>query len=304
MTTRHERGGAPSSTRLPPAARIAVLLLGIVPLAVAPGVAQHAGTSGHAEASHGPGEIAYLGVNVLVGGLTAGLWQELSGGSFREGFAGGALGGSVQYAGKRLAAESFPGGGFLGRQVASIGTSMVRNTSDARPLLDSLRLAVGPLRLHLSPRTPARPRLEANLHELYWTTYGLAEGRFALDLGKSLSSGTAVFRSDRQLLDSRDRRLRGATVGGTVFLSPLDAATSQHVLAHEMTHVLQLDFLHHAWFGRLEDHLARKLPGRGLVDRVDYDAVFIGLQSTGFALGGRDILNAPLEAEADFLGRR
>ncbi len=300
----HERSGDPTPPRVPSHVGVAALLLVLVPLAAGPAAAQDTHQHGHARASSGPGEITLLGINALVGGVTAGLWQELSGGSFEEGFTGGVLGGSVHYAGKRLAAESFPGAGFLGRQVAATGASIVRNVSDARAPLDSLGLAVGPLRLYLSPARPLHPRMEADLHELYWTTHGLVDGQFTMDVGASLSSGAAVFRSDRQLYGSRDRRLRGATVGGAVFLGPLDAETERGTLAHERAHVLQLDFLYHAWFRPLEDRLAQRLPRRGLVDRFDYDALFIGLQSGTHALGWPGRLTAPLEVEAGFLGNR
>ena len=207
------------------------------------------------------------------------------------------------YAGKRLATESFPGAGFLGRQLASAGTSIVRNVSDARAPLDSLRLAFGPLRVHVSPRDPARPRLEADVHELYWTAHGLAAGQHTLDVGESLSSGTAVFRSDRRLFDGDDRPIRGEVLGGAVFLGPLDGAAARRTLAHERGHVLQLDFVDHAWFRPLEDHLARRLPRQGLMDRVDYDVLFMGLQWGTSAVGWRDLLHAPLEAEGEFLER-
>lgn len=300
----HQRSGSPTPTRLLPLAWVAALLLVLVPPAADPAAAQETHRLGHAQASSAAGEITYLGINALVGGVTAGLWQELSGGSFEEGFLGGALGGSVHYAGKRLAAKSFPGAGFLGRQVAATGASIVRNVSDARAPLDSLWLAVGPLRLYLSPAEPLHPRLEADLHELFWITHGLVDGQYTLDPGASLSSGAAVFRSDRQLYGSRDRSLQGATIGGAIFLSPLDAAAERVTLAHERAHVLQLDFLYHAWFRPLEDQLAQHLPRRGLVDRVDYDAVFIGLQSGTHVLGWPGGLTAPLEVEAGFLGNR
>src|SRR5262245_30296029 len=60
---------------------------------------------------------AVLTTNMVVGGLTAGLIQELRGGSFKDGFTRGALGGSITYAGKWVSSERFDGAGFLGRQI-------------------------------------------------------------------------------------------------------------------------------------------------------------------------------------------
>ncbi|MEX2465963.1 MAG: hypothetical protein WD995_03590, partial [Gemmatimonadota bacterium] len=61
------------------------------------------------------GDLAYLSVNALVGGLSAGIFSHARGGSFFEPFARGALGGSVSYFGKRLSGGGFPAAGLVGR---------------------------------------------------------------------------------------------------------------------------------------------------------------------------------------------
>lgn len=283
----------------------ALPLLSVTLLAAAPSIA-----SGQTLASHDEpafprlGEAAFLSLNTVVGGITAGLWQELSGGSFKDGFLGGAFGGSVVYAGKRVAAESFAGAGLLGRQVAAAGSSMVRNAAAARPVLDSLMVAVGPLRLYVGSREPNEPRFEVNLRDVYWTTYGLAADRLELDLGESLSSGAVVFRSTRTLADSENRRVAGTATGGAVFLSPRGREETRRILAHERTHVLQLDFLYHVASRPLEDHLASNLPGHGFVRHVDYDIVVPVLQWSLGAAGWTDRIAPPFEAEAEFLEER
>jgi hypothetical protein len=290
--------------RVPSLAPAALALLAVLTLAPRPAASQAVSDHEDFWASDGLGEVAFLGLNAAVGALTSGLWQELSGGSFEEGFTGGALGGSVAYAGKRLAAESFTGAGFLGRGVAAAGSSMVRNAADARPLLDSLMVPVGPLRLYLRPRKPTAPRLEANLRDLYWTAYGLAESRLELDVGESLSSGMPVFQADRDLIGSDDSAISGATTGGVVYLSPLGEGGRTRSLAHERAHVLQFDFVYHAWLRPLEDHLARQLPMDGFVDRIDYDVVLTAVRSGANALDLGDPFDAPIEAEAEFLEER
>lgn len=284
--------------------RLPTLLLALAPLASGQGVAQAPTVDQDPSASHGPGDVVYLGLNALVGGLTAGLWQELSDGSFGDAFAGGALGGGVSYAGKRVAAETFAGAGFLGREVAAVGASIVRNASDARPLLDSLRLPVGPLRVYVSPRDPGRFRLEADVHNLYRTAQGLADDDLRLDLGESLSSGLPVFRSDRALRDTRGRAVLGVAVGGAVFLSPVEGAAAERTLAHERSHVLQDDFLYHAWLRPLEDRFARTLPHDGFVNQVDYDVLLAGLRWAGRTVGPGEPFLAPFQAEAEFLEHR
>lgn len=255
-------------------------------------------------ASDGLGEVAFLGLNAAVGALTAGVWQELSGGSFERGFTQGALGGSVVYAGKRVAAESFPGAGFLGRELAAVGSSIVRNAADARPLLDSLSLPAGPLRLRFAPPDPTKLAVEPNLGELYWTIYGFADGRLEFDLTESLSSGMAVFQSDRFLAGTDDERINGGATAGVVFLSPLGEGQREETLAHERAHVLQIDFLHHAWFGPLERKMAEKLPYQGLSSYVDYGVLYPTIRWGGSLLGWDYKLDAPIEAEAEFLEGR
>ena len=255
-------------------------------------------------ASDAVGEAAFLSVNAVVGGLTAGLWQELTGGSFADGLAGGVLGGSVVYAGKRVAASSFPGAGFLGRDLAATGSSLVRNAAEARPLLDSLSLPAGPFRLYVSPRELTAPRVELELSDLYWTAYGLAESRLELDLSESLSSGAPVFRSDRSLLSGSGESIHGGAAGGVIFLSPMGEGQRQETLAHERVHVLQLDFVHQAWLRPLEAHLARRLPHEGWRRRLDYDVLFPALRWTAGLLGPDAGVDGPIEAEAEFLGQR
>lgn len=280
------------------------LLLFLTFLASSPAAPQTLADHEEDWASGGAGELAFLSINAVIGGLTAGLWQELSEGSFAEGFTGGALGGSVVYAGKRLTAESFPGAGFLGRQVASVGSSIVRNTADARPLLDSLRLPLGPVRVYLGTRDRSAPRFEVALPDLYWTIYGLAESRLSLDPGESLSSGTPVFRSDRPIRDADDDPILGTTTGGVIFVSPLSGQRRERTLAHERAHVLQMDFFYQAWFRPLEDNLAGRLPGSGFIDRVDYDVTLSALLWGGSVLGWSRPFHAPIEAEAEFLESR
>lgn len=256
-------------------------------------------------ASDALGEAVFLGANAAVGGLTAALWQELSGGSFEDGLVGGVLGGSVVYAGKRVAAERFPGAGFLGRDLAAAGSSVVRNAADARPLLDSLSLPAGPFRLYVSPRNPAAsPRVEVELSDLYWTAYGLAEGRLELELAKSLSSGAPVFQSDRSLLTGGGEPVHGLVAGGVIFLSPMDEGQRRETLPHERVHVLQLDFVHQVWFRPLEANLARRLPREGWRQRLDYDVLFPTLRWTADLLGPDVGALGPFEAEAEFLGER
>lgn len=248
------------------------------------------------------GDVAFLTVNAAIGGLTAGLWQELSGGSFTDAFAQGALGGSAVYAGKRLAAESFFGAGFLGRGVSSVGSSVIRNAADGRDPLDRIVVPVGPLRLYATAGQRDRPRVEVNLRDAYWTVYGLVEHRLTMDVKESLSAGAPVFRSDRPLQDTGDDLAGGLAAAGVIFLGPVPPGShddTELVLPHERAHVIQHDFIYQAWMRPLEDRLAGRLPYGGFVRRVDYDLIYPVFSWIAF-----DPLWPAIEAEADFLGER
>ena len=128
----------------------------------------------------GVGEVTFLGANTLIGALTGGIFQTLRGGSFADGFTRGALGGAVVYAGKRLSVERFSGAGFLGREIAAVGTSIVRNAGEGAATLRRLVLPVGPLRLYLQPKGSAVVNLKVDLYELAWLGYALAEPALTL----------------------------------------------------------------------------------------------------------------------------
>lgn len=94
-------------------------------------------------------ELVTAGINALLGGATAAGMRLIRGESASESWSAfwtGTLGGGVTYAGKRVAVERFGGAGFLGRELATVGGSMVRNASAGRGVLEELVLPVGPVR--------------------------------------------------------------------------------------------------------------------------------------------------------------
>ncbi|MGD8278301.1 MAG: hypothetical protein PVH00_09765 [Gemmatimonadota bacterium] len=230
--------------------RTACLALGAVLLgpALASGQCSEGTTSGDVicvfSSPRWAGEFAALSANGLLGGLTAGLTQRFRGGSFQDGFMRGLLGGAVSWAGKRVAAERFDGAGLIGRQVSAAGASLVRNASEARPLLDRLMLPVGPVWLEFGgPDRRVHARLD--VAAMAWTVYAVAEPELELDRGRSLSSGAFVFRTRGKLLRPRGNdEVAGTAYGGVVFLADVPAygaAFAERAFAHERIHVLQED---------------------------------------------------------------
>lgn len=281
----------------------AVLLLLILAL-VAGAVRQAFGQASDRDwATDAAGEVAFTAINSLLGGLTAGLLQRLRGGSFEHGFTRGTLGGSIVYAGKRLAAESFDGAGLLGREVAATGSSIVDNAAHGLPMLHSLLFPVGPLHLYVTPAGPSPFHVEVDLHDVSWIVYGLAESRLELDLGESLSAGAPVFRAPRATLRIDDELVRGVTAGGVIVLSAGLGPGAEDTLAHERIHVIQHDFIFQAWTGPLEDWIAGHLPRRMFRERLDFDVAWPAFR-WGTALLGWDRFAEPFEVEAEFLEGR
>jgi hypothetical protein len=257
-----------------------VLILGVA----APAASQVCFRGGVADESDEPcrfaaprwsGELASLGANALLGGLTAGLVRHFSGGSFAEGFTRGVLGGSLVYAGKRVAAERFGGAGLIGRELAAAGASTVRNAGAGLRPLDRLSLPVGPVWLELRRSRPVRVGARVDPAALAWLLYGVVEDELELDLAESLSSGTALFRTKGKLLSFGDDSVHagGVTNAGIMFLADVPAygaAYARRAAAHERIHVLQEDQLAILWTDPVAASAIRRIPaldrfGRHLV---------------------------------------
>lgn len=253
------------------------------------------------------GDFTALSANALIGGLTGGVAQKVRGGSFRDGFARGALGGSISYGGKRLAAEPFAGAGLLGRQIAAVGSSIIRNAGDGRGTVERIALPLGPVRLYLS-QVPGerRAHLRVELMTLFWAAYAAATPELEWDASGSLSAGTPVFRAPDRLVrfgdDSTDAG--GLALGGTVLLSDFAGVDTRTTFAHERVHVLQYDQVFLTITQPFEQWLldALPLPGGSTVNRyldISLAPLLIGALAPPF--GDHD--SRPWELEANFLAR-
>lgn len=258
------------------------------------------------------GHFTALAGNATLGALTGGVVQALRSGSFKDGFTRGALGGSVVYAGKRIAARRFDGAGLVGREVAAVGASIVRNASEGRATFARLYLPVGMVPAYLEVGTGAerglRPRLD--LEALSRTVYGLAEPRLKLDLSASLSAGVPVFQAERRGLRSDGRVVSGLMSSGAIFLSDpafvrATARSREFVIGHERVHVLQRDFSLLAWSDPLVSWLARRVvPRAGFARRLTADPIGSLAAAVAYALVSPDNERwLPTELEADFLAR-
>jgi len=242
-----------------------------------------------------------LGINAAIGGVTAGLLRQARGGSFREGFAAGAAGGTVVYAGKWLSAEGFWGAGIAGRQVAAVGSSVIRNASEERGALDHLMLPVGPIRVYVDrvDGWAARPKLDlVGAGVLAWRAFSADA---TIDPRASLSAGTPVFMTET----APSPGWHGNNSAGVILLrqhddigDPSIERLRQIVFAHERIHLLQYDQALHTWSAPAEAWLLRRIPGGAWINRhVDVGLIVIPNLLLDMVIPYED---RPWEREADF----
>lgn len=220
------------------------------------------------------GELTFLAVNSLLGGVTAGVRQEWQGGSFRDGFTRGSFGGILVYAGRRVSTQQFGGAGLLGRELSALGVSVVANASERRPTFERLFLPVGPLHIYLDRARPRPVQIKLDAVTVFSTMQAALQPELRFDAAASVSAGAPVFRAPRRRLIVGGDTVHGFVRGGTIFLSGiLPADRAQRTFPHERVHVLQNDFAFLAWSDPVERWLANRSP----VGRILYRHIDVGL---------------------------
>ncbi len=240
------------------------------------------------------------GVNALLGGVTAGTLRVLRGGSFREGFSGGALGGGVTYVGKIVVLRDVPAAGLMGRGIGSLGGSITRNAGAGLAPLERLTLPVGPVRLHFEPQRRLAPVVTLDLTgaaALAWTIISYDELEW--DVAESLAAGTPV---GRLRSTDWDASRLARNYAGTILLSPGYSAAGrlqrQRILGHELVHTLQYDQSYLLWGDPLDRLALRRDHPDGIRHHLD-----LGLQTIAVLLAQRAIPyeSQPWEVEARLL---
>jgi hypothetical protein len=251
------------------------------------------------------GHFTVFSANALLSGVTAGITRKVRGGSFSEGFARGVVGGGTVYAGEVIAVQRWDGAGLVGREVAAVGASVVRNAGEGRGALERVSLPLGPVRLHLGTGAGGGVRATVDLHTLFWIGYGLVEPALHFDAGASLSAGAPVFRTRDQMMIWRrsGNMMSGVAPAGAIFLADVphqDADFRSYVFAHERVHTLQYDQLSHT----VGDPLEKWLLGRFAAGRALSRFVDVNLLLWIAAAPGSEALvfeQRPWEMEAHFL---
>ncbi len=243
-----------------------------------------------------------LAVNAGLGALTAAVRAHLAGRPFWRAFTQGAAGGAVAYGGKRIIGTRVPAVGFLGRQVAAVGGSMVRNAGDGRAPFAGAVLPIGPIRLYLGEPPDAAGRSRGVRVKLDFAgalalAYIATRPGAHFDAGASVLAGTPVFTNVPEQFPHLGEQVAG--VIGLLGRPPYPRIN----IAHELVHVVQYDFTFLAWGEPAERVLAPHVSAGNLV----HPYVDVGLNVLLIWLGDGIITNdeqRPWEHEAVLMTTR
>jgi hypothetical protein len=247
--------------------------------------------------------ITALGINAGLGALTAGVTQHLRGRSFWKGFVGGAVGGGLSYAGKRVATAEFGGSGIVGREIAAVGSSVIVNAATGEGLLDRVVLPLGPLRMEVQLRAGVELRPRVDVPNLIFAVYTAARPGMEIDWSESVASGAPVFIDRTPATDWAGRHGLGVIIlkQDIDLVDPLQPGLPS-VLRHERVHLLQHDFTSAVWGRPAEGRILGTLPGGPVVHRfVDLrlDMLLWGMMNAALRHADR-----PSEREAYLLNGR
>lgn len=247
------------------------------------------------------GEALSLGANALIGGATAAVRARVQRRPVARAFAAGAAGGALTYAGKRISVERGGGLGFLGREVAAVGTSVTANAAEGRGVMDRLVLPVGPVRLYLVTRGPG-PSFSARLDAaaVVAAAYAATVPGSRFDADRSLSAGALVFTVPGVL---GELGYDGRHAAGVILVRRgEDPVRTERASLHERVHVVQYDQTFLLWSAPAE---------AALMDRAGWSRALHRWMDLGLNAPALAALSAvvpydaqPWETEADYLSRR
>jgi hypothetical protein len=244
--------------------------------------------------------VAHLAVNGALGGFSAAMFALARGKNPWRAALKGVGGGVVMGAGKQVAGKRFDGSGLIGRQLASLGTSVVRSASEDTTVVI---LPLGPMTFEIRPSAVDRVRPRVNLVAATTLAYYVIRADTRVDLGATFSAGAPVFRFPTETVSTRDGIIFGRMDFGTIVLgaTPTILDTQRRMtLPHESIHIVQYDFLEQALSLPPERAILRKLGvGEGFLRHVDIGAISVML--AGVLQMHMDYEDRPWEREAVIL---
>lgn len=243
---------------------------------------------------------AHLAINGALGGFSAGMYALVRGKNPWRAALMGFGGGVVMGGGKQVAGTGFYGSGLLGRQLAAVGTSLVRSASEDTMLV---LVPVGPMTFEIRPAAADRVRSRVSIVGSATILYYVIRSDTRIDLGATLSAGAPVFRFPTETVSTRDGIIFGRMDFGTIILGTPASALDEDrrmTLPHESIHVVQYDFLEHALTLPPERAILRKLGvGERFLGHIDIGIVSVLL--AGVLQMHMDYDERPWEREAVIL---
>lgn len=253
----------------------------------------------------GRDRVAHLAVNGALGGFSAAMYALARGKNPWRAALMGFGGGVTLGAGKQVAGRRFDGAGLVGRQLAALGTSVVRSASEDTMVV---MVPIGPMTLEVRPSAVDRVRPRVNLVGTATLLYYVVRSDTRIDVRATFSAGAPVFRFPTETVSTRDGIIFGRMDFGTIVLGappPIVDLQRRMTLPHESIHVVQYDFLEQALSLPPERAILRKIGiGEGFLRHVDLGAISVML--AGVLQMHMDYEDRPWEREAVILteGRR
>jgi hypothetical protein len=232
--------------------------------------------SGHEQivALSGRDRVAHLAVNGALGGFSAAMFALARGKNPWRAALMGFGGGLTMGAGKQIAGRPFDGAGLIGRQLAALGTSVVRAASEDTMVV---MVPLGPMTLEVRPSAVDRVRPRVNVVGSATLLYYVIRADTRIDVQATLSAGAPVFRFPTETVSTRDGIIFGRMDFGTIVLGappPILDAQRRMTLPHESIHIIQYDFLEQALSLPPERAILRKIGvGEGFLRHVDLGAI-------------------------------
>lgn len=235
-----------------------------------------------------------LAINTAIGSVTGLVWATIRHSPRSKGALQGAAGGALMSVGKQVAATAFNGSGFVGREISATGVSLTATSGAPKT---TLSFPLGPLRLECSQDGYD---WRINVADFVATAGFAISANTRLDLGRSLSAGTPVFRDRRSNFGrSGNVVFTGISQLGTIRLarSAFDPLTGKtNVLYHENVHILQDDYFEEAIGLPVERQVIQHLPfGRRFLRHLDLGLTGPMLEG---AMSGIPYESRPWEREA------
>ncbi|HJQ21672.1 MAG TPA: hypothetical protein VJ867_15090 [Gemmatimonadaceae bacterium] len=254
-----------------------------------------------------PQTSAVIGVNVLIGGLTATTWALIRHRDPARAFAFGALGGATHFAGKYVASRRGTLSGWSGLLLSATGSSMVTNAGAGVAPLEDISIPIASLRVHLRPAAHGA-RVSVNAYETVMILHYATRQDLDIDWPRTLQTGTLVAHTDDDIVLDGDQAIDGVTYGPAIVVERVGREVPANVWKHEGTHVLQNYFEQDAWGIPIEDAVRKHLPMpmlRRIPDWIDIGIATYFIRAANIVLLGRyHGLDNLVEGEAYFMERR